>query len=133
MASSSAVVTPSPSPRISVIVPTLNEQDHLPATLKGITLASGDELIVVDGGSTDQTVAIAQQFTSQVLHSRRGRAVQMNWGARHAHGDILLFLHADTLLPAAGLEAVRRARPAGAVGGGVRLAIISPPPALCPC
>jgi rSAM/selenodomain-associated transferase 2 len=122
--------TPSPSPRISVIVPTLNEQDHLPATLRGVTLAPGDELIVVDGGSTDQTVAIAQQFTSQVLRSRRGRAVQMNWGARHAQGDILLFLHADTRLPAGGLEAVRRALRDGAVGGAFRLAIMPPTPAL---
>ena len=130
MASSSAVVTPSPAPRISVIVPALNEQDHLPATLRGVTLAPGDELIVVDGGSTDQTVAIAQHFTSQVLHSRRGRAVQMNWGARHAHGDILLFLHADTLLPAAGLEAVRWALQEGIVGGAFRLAIMPPTPAL---
>ena len=71
MASASAVVTPSPSPRISVIVPTLNEQAHLSATLRGVTLAPGDELIVVDGGSTDQTVAIAQQFTLQVLHSHQ--------------------------------------------------------------
>jgi uncharacterized protein len=130
MANPSSVVTPSPSPRISVIVPTLNEQDHLSATLRGVTLAPGDELIVVDGGSTDQSVAIAQQFTSQVLHGRRGRAVQMNWGARHAHGDILLFLHADTLLPAAGLEAVRRALQDGAVGGAFRLAITPSTPAL---
>jgi rSAM/selenodomain-associated transferase 2 len=130
MASSSAMVTLPPSPRISVIVPTLNEQDHLPATLRGVTLATGDELIVVDGGSTDRTVAIARQFTTQVLHSRRGRAVQMNWGARHAHGDILLFLHADTLLPVAGLEAVRWALQDGAVGGAFRLAILPPTPAL---
>jgi rSAM/selenodomain-associated transferase 2 len=124
------MATPSPAPRISVIVPTLNEQDHLPATLRGVTLAPGDELIVVDGGSTDQTVAIARQFTARILHSQRGRAMQMNWGARHAQGDILLFLHADTLLPAAGLEAVRRALQAGAVGGAFRLAIMPPTPAL---
>src|SRR5712692_4296955 len=130
MANPSSVVTPSPSPRISVIVPTLNEQDHLLSSLRGVPLAPVDELIVVDGGSTDQTVAIAQQFTSQILPSRRGRAVQMNWGARHAHGDILLFLHADTLLPAAGLEAVRRAFQDGAVGGAFRLAITPPTPAL---
>ena len=130
MARASAVVTPSPSPRISVIVPTLNEQDYLSATLRGVTLAPGDELIVVDGGSTDQTVAIAQQFTSQVLRSRRGRAVQMNWGARHARGDILLFLHADTLLPAAGLETVRQALQDGVVGGAFRLAIMPPTLAL---
>jgi rSAM/selenodomain-associated transferase 2 len=75
-------------------------------------------------------VAIAQQFTLQVLHSRRGRAVQMNWGAQHANGDILLFLHADTLLPAAGLEAVRWALQDGIVGGAFRLAIMPPTPAL---
>ena len=130
MASARSVFPPSPSPCISVIVPTLNEQDHLPATLKGVTLVPGDDLIVVDGGSTDQTVAIAQQFTAQVLHSRRGRAVQMNRGAQHAQGDILLFLHADTLLPAAGLEAVRWALQDGAVGGAFRLAILPPTPAL---
>src|SRR5438132_3809051 len=54
----------------------------------------------------------------------------MNWGAQHAHGDILLFLHADTLLPAAGLEAVRGAIQTGAVGGAFRLAITPPTPAL---
>ena len=124
MARASSMVMQSPAARISVIVPTLNEQDHLAATLMGVTLAPGDELIVVDGGSTDQTVAMAQQFTSQVLHSRRGRAAQMNWGARHAHGDILLFLHADTLLPAAGLETVRHGLQDGIVGGAFRLAIM---------
>jgi rSAM/selenodomain-associated transferase 2 len=54
----------------------------------------------------------------------------MNWGARHAHGDILLFLHADTRLPADGLEAVRRALCSGAVGGAFRLALVPPTPAL---
>ena len=126
MASASAGVTRPHTSRISVIVPTLNEQDHLPATLRGIILGPGDELIVVDGGSTDRTVAIAQQFTAQVLHSRPGRAVQMNCGAQHAQGDILLFLHADTLLPATGLEAVRGVLRDGTVGGAFRLAILPP-------
>ena len=88
-----------PSASISVVVPTLNEQEHLPATLTRVALAPGDELIVVDGGSTDNTVAIARQFTSYVLISPPGRALQMNHGARQARGDVLLFLHADTLLP----------------------------------
>jgi rSAM/selenodomain-associated transferase 2 len=130
MASSRSFSTQSSPARISVIVPTLNEQDHLPATLRGVILAPGDELIVVDGGSTDQTVTMARQFTSQVLLSPRGRALQMNCGAQHAQGDILLFLHADTLLPSRGLEAVRRAVQAGAVGGAFRLAITPPTPAL---
>jgi len=115
---------------MSGILPSLNGLDHLRVPRRGDTLAPGDGLIVVDGGSADPTVAIAQQFTAQVLHSRRGRAVQMNWGAQHAQGDILLFLHADTLLPAAGLEAVRRALLDGAVGGAFRLAIMPPTPAL---
>ena len=116
--------------RISVIVPTLNEQEHLPATLRHVALAPGDELIVVDGGSSDRTVAIAQQFTPHVLQSSPGRAVQMNRGAQHAQGDILLFLHADTLLPPAALEAVRQAVQAGAIGGAFRITITPPTPAL---
>jgi rSAM/selenodomain-associated transferase 2 len=114
-----------------VIVPTLNEQEHLAATLAHVALAPGDELIVVDGGSTDRTVAIAQQCTPYVLYSPPGRARQMNLGARQAQGDILLFLHADTLLPAGGLEAVRAAlQQDGAVGGAFRLSIVPATPAL---
>jgi rSAM/selenodomain-associated transferase 2 len=116
---------------ISVLVPTLNEQEHLPATLARIELTPGDELIVIDGGSSDATVTIARQFTRQVLSSPRGRAQQMNYGAQQAHGDIFLFLHADTLLPAGGLEAVRRAmQPPQIVGGAFRLAFMPSTPAL---
>lgn len=120
-------LSPVPSAeRISVIVPTWNEQQHLPATLRSIPLAPGDELIVVDGGSADATVSIAQQFTPHVLTGPRGRAAQMNWGAQQAQGEILLFLHADTLLPADGLDAVRQAMRGDAIGGAFRL-IITPP------
>ena len=120
-----------PCTSISVVVPTLNEQEHLPATLTGVALAPGDELIVVDGGSTDNTVAVARQFTSCVLISPPGRALQMNHGARQARGDVLLFLHADTLLPPQGLEAVRTMmQPAHVVGGAFRLAFTPPTPAL---
>lgn len=120
-----------PRARISVIVPTLNEQEHICTTLSHVHLAAGDELIVVDGGSTDATVPLAQQFTSLVLQSPAGRARQMNCGARLARGDILLFLHADTLLPRRGLDAVRTAmqRP-GTVGGAFRLAFTPSTPAL---
>jgi rSAM/selenodomain-associated transferase 2 len=117
--------------RISVLVPTLNEQEHLPMTLARVELTPGDELIVIDGGSSDATVAIARQFTPYVLSSPRGRARQMNYGARQARGDILLFLHADTLLPAGGLEAVRQAmQPPQVVGGAFRLAFLPSTPAL---
>lgn len=130
MASPSCLAAQPRACRISVIVPTLNEQEHLPATLSRVALAPGDELIVVDGGSRDQTVTLAQQFTSHVLQSAPERALQMNRGAQHAQGDILLFLHADTLLPPGGLEAVRQAVQAGAIGGAFRLTITPPTLAL---
>lgn len=117
--------------RISVIVPTLNEQEHICTTLSHVHLAAGDELIVVDGGSTDATVALARQFTSLVLCGPAGRARQMNGGARLARGNILLFLHADTLLPPDGLDAVRTAmQHAGMVGGAFRLTLTPSTPAL---
>ena len=117
--------------RISVLVPTLNEQEHLPATLARVELAPGDELIVIDGGSSDATLAIARQFTPHVFSSPRGRAQQMNHGARQARGDIFLFLHADTLLPAGGLDAVRQAMQSPqVVGGAFRLAFMPATPAL---
>jgi uncharacterized protein len=117
--------------KISVIVPVINEQEQLAATLSHVQLAPGDELIVVDGGSTDQTIDTARKFTPDVLISRPGRAQQMNLGAAHATGDILLFLHADTILPPAGLDAVRRAmQPPQIAGGAFRLAIVPSTPAL---
>lgn len=111
--------------RISVIVPVLNEAEHLASTLSHVTLSPGDELIVVDGGSTDETVAIARRFTPAVLISAAGRAQQMNRGAQQAQGDILLFLHADTHLPPAALEAVRQVmQETPVVGGAFRLAFM---------
>ena len=119
------------TPRISVIVPTLNEQACLAATLDALALACGDELIVVDAGSTDDTPDVARRYTSRFYQGPRGRARQMNHGARHARGDALLFLHADTLLPADGLEAARRAlQQPGTVGGAFRLTITPATPAL---
>jgi rSAM/selenodomain-associated transferase 2 len=92
-----------------------------------MALAPGDELIVVDGGSRDDTVAIAQRYTPHVLRSPPGRSRQMNCGAAQAQGDVLLFVHADTLLPADGLDAVRLAvQQPGVVGGAFRL-LITPP------
>lgn len=112
---------------ISVIVPTLNEEANLPVTLRQLAEHSDVELLVVDGGSTDRTREIAQQFTSFVFLSRTGRAAQMNLGARHATGDILLFLHADTfVLPGALDEIQRRIIGDGAVGGAFDLHIDSP-------
>lgn len=105
---------------ISVIVPVLNEAGLLSHTLERVKAnAFPHEIIVVDGGSTDDSLVMAQRVAVQVLLSPiQQRAAQMNQGAEAAQGDILLFLHADTLLHADALEAIaaKLAAP-DAVGG----------------
>ena len=93
-------------PLISVIIPIYNEEKALPATLDQFRSQSGAfELIAVDGGSTDRTCDIVARYPDvQLLHAPKGRASQMNAGARRARGDWLLFLHADTLLPPGALR-----------------------------
>jgi rSAM/selenodomain-associated transferase 2 len=93
-------------PWLSLIVPALNEADGIAAVLAPLqpwrtqgTPGGPVEVIVVDGGSTDATVARAQPLADQVLTAPRGRARQMNAGAAAARGEVLLFLHADTQLP----------------------------------
>jgi rSAM/selenodomain-associated transferase 2 len=85
--------------KISVIVPVLNEETTIAATLQSLVVLEPDEIIVVDGGSGDRTREIAARFGVKVLSGARGRARQMNSGAAHATGAALLFLHADTRLP----------------------------------
>jgi rSAM/selenodomain-associated transferase 2 len=83
---------------LSIIIPTLNEELMIAEVLKRI--GTGVEIIVVDGGSVDKTREIAQELGAKIIISKnKGRAVQMNLGAKIARGDILLFLHGDTLLP----------------------------------
>lgn len=86
-------------PSISVIIPTLNEARHIVACLASLRAGHNVEIMVVDGGSQDETVALAQASGAAVLLSPPGRARQQNLGAAAAHGDILFFLHADTLAP----------------------------------
>jgi len=95
--------------RISVILPVLNEEHVIASTLQALLSLMPYEIIVVDGGSTDGTRAVCDQFGVRVLTSEPGRARQMNCGARDATGDVLLFLHADTTLPASALRDISAA------------------------
>ncbi len=86
--------------RLSIIIPVLNEAASIGQLLAALSGKAKVEIIVVDGGSQDATLALAKQYPCQVLRSPiRGRAAQLNFGARAAKGEILLFLHADTRLP----------------------------------
>jgi len=84
---------------ISVIIPALDEEAQIAAAVASAHASGVREVIVVDGGSSDATVRIAERHADVVLSASRGRAVQMNAGARAARGNVLLFLHADTRLP----------------------------------
>lgn len=87
---------------ISLIIPVLNEEDQIGNIIQRLRdLQSGNvkEIIVVDGGSDDRTVEVAESAGATIVHSKRGRAKQMNAGAVKAKGDLLYFLHADTVPP----------------------------------
>jgi len=107
--------------RLAIVMPTLNEAEtlrrHLPAAL-----AAADEVVVSDGGSTDETLEVARALGARLVSGPPGRGGQLSRGAEAAAAaDILLFLHADTSLPPEGARWVREAVAAGAVGGAFRL------------
>ena len=113
--------------RISIVIPAFNEAHNLRATLQRLRHAEGVEVIVVDGGSQDATIAIARECADKAIVAPvTGRAQQMNAGAAIASGEILLFLHADTHLPSSFAMWVRQtlARPQ-TVAGAFQLAIAS--------
>ncbi len=85
--------------RVSIIIPALNEAANVGKAVASAGAGENVEVIVVDGGSSDATVAVARAAGARVVSSRRGRSEQMNAGAAIAEGEMLLFLHADTLLP----------------------------------
>jgi rSAM/selenodomain-associated transferase 2 len=87
--------------KISVIIPALNEVEHIKQSLQSVQFlrGNGHEVIVVDGGSDDETCELASNMADQIITLSPGRAIQMNAGAKKATGDIFVFLHADTILP----------------------------------
>lgn len=103
--------------RVAIVVPTLNEEATiartLPAAQAALAPLAGDELVVSDGGSADRTVEVARALGARVVVGPAGRGGQLNRGAAATTAEILLFLHADTTLPAGALAGIRRA-----IGGG---------------
>lgn len=104
---------------ISIIIPVLNEERALPATLQHVFAQAGVfEVIVVDGGSSDNTLNIVSRDSRiQLLSATTGRASQMNAGAQRARGEWLVFLHADTLLPKDAMLTIEQLPPQVQAGG----------------
>lgn len=102
--------------QLAFVIPTLNEEDalrrHLPAAR-----TAADEVVVSDGGSTDRTLEVARELGARTVSGPPGRGGQLTRGATATTAEVLVFLHADTSLPAAGPGAIRDAVAAGAVGG----------------
>ena len=111
---------------VSVIIPALNEEARIGATIAAAIAAGAAEVIVSDGGSSDATADIARKQGARVVTGADMRSRQLNLGAQSATHDALLFLHADTLLPARAAEAVELAIENGIVFGGFRIAFIEP-------
>jgi rSAM/selenodomain-associated transferase 2 len=113
--------------RISIIIPTWNEEKNIVTVISGIQSSDNLEVILVDGGSQDNTVNLAKVLGVTVISSPPGRAIQMNTGAAVASGDILLFLHADTKLPPDFDRLIRAAlQQPGVVAGAFTLGIDAP-------
>jgi rSAM/selenodomain-associated transferase 2 len=95
--------------KLSIIIPTLNEAITIQPCLSALQVLRKDcEILVIDGGSTDNTKILAQPLADKVMSSAKGRSRQMNSGANQATGDILIFLHADTRLPEHALQLIGR-------------------------
>jgi len=107
--------------KMSVIVPAVNEESRITGAVSSAWAAGAVEVVVVDGGSQDETCRLAVEAGAHLISSRPGRAVQQNVGARETQGDVLLFLHADCRLPVdAGAQVDGALGDASVVGGAFR-------------
>jgi len=115
---------------ISVIIPALDEEASIARAIRSCREAGPGEVIVVDGGSRDRTVEIARARADAVIAAPPGRASQMNAGAAVARREVLLFLHADTLLPGGSVPAILCAlQDPGVIGGAFRVRLAASPDA----
>jgi rSAM/selenodomain-associated transferase 2 len=117
---------------LSIIIPVIDEAAGIEACLVPLRSmrARGVEVVVVDGGSRDATRSLAAPLADLVLQSPRGRALQMNAGAKAAHGEVLVFLHADTILPGHADVAIARSVEEGARWGRFDVSIAGSDPLL---
>jgi len=108
---------------VTVIIPVLNEAAALQTLLPAVRAGKPAQIIVADGGSTDDTAAVAVQQGAEIIHASRGRARQMNEAAKHARGEHLLFLHADTVPPPDFCNIIARGLTPGVAAGAFRFAL----------
>ena len=109
------------------MVPALDEQGAVQSLLPEI-ISEAEEVIVSDGGSTDDTIQISHSLGARAITGATGRGPQLNLGVANASSEILIFLHADTHLPPEGVNLVRRAIKSGYVGGGFHVQFDDPRP-----
>jgi rSAM/selenodomain-associated transferase 2 len=105
--------------RLSIVIPTFNEEHSISQTLDAIaSIVEPVEIIVVDGGSHDKTARLVRSYGAKFVESERGRGKQMHAGASEAHGNVLWFLHADTIPPPDAVKRILESlRDPGIVGG----------------
>ncbi len=110
-------MTSKSEPTISVVIPVLNEEKLLPAALQALKELAVEEIIFVDGGSSDASRRLIQAYGYRCLESRAGRARQMNTGAKASLGDIILYLHIDTMVTSCNILNIRKAYNQGFLSG----------------
>ncbi len=119
------------SPSVAIVIPTYNEASTLPQALKRLDGLCADELIFVDGGSTDESRALIQAQGHRCLFSELGRAKQMNTGAQNTESDIILFLHIDTSLSSSDISSIKKSYNQGFLSGRFNIKLSNPAITYC--